>query len=207
VIRFRASGHDGVMRELGLTAEDALSVESDGAGTVTPEQRVHQMVETHYDFVWRCLRRLGVRPGDVDDAAQQVFWIAYRKVRAIRSGAERAFLFQTALRVAADARRAIRRRREEPAIETDAVLDSRPGPDDQLDLHRARRRLDEVLDRMPFELRAVFVLFELEQMTLTEIAALLEIPRGTVASRLRTARRKFYEAAALSFPERRGDGS
>jgi RNA polymerase sigma-70 factor (ECF subfamily) len=47
---------------------------------------------------------------------------------------------------------------------------------------------------MPFELRSVFVLFELEEVTETEIARALDLPRGTVASRLRRARKFFQDA-------------
>jgi RNA polymerase sigma-70 factor (ECF subfamily) len=58
---------------------------------------------------------------------------------------------------------------------------------------RARALLDEILEAMPTELRAPFVLFELEEMTMSEIAQTLEIPPGTVASRLRRAREIFQE--------------
>jgi RNA polymerase sigma-70 factor, ECF subfamily len=53
-----------------------------------------------------------------------------------------------------------------------------------------------VLDAMPIELRAVFVLFELEGMTSPEIAAISGLPPGTVASRLRRARERFRELVA-----------
>jgi hypothetical protein len=46
---------------------------------------------------------------------------------------------------------------------------------------------------MPIELRSVFTLFELEQMTMLQIAGLLELPQGTVASRLRRARELFAD--------------
>jgi RNA polymerase sigma-70 factor, ECF subfamily len=66
--------------------------------------------------------------------------------------------------------------------------DPDPGPDELVDRDRARAALDAILAAMPLELRAVFVLYELEQLTMAEIAALLELPPGTVASRLRRAR-------------------
>jgi RNA polymerase sigma-70 factor (ECF subfamily) len=128
-----------------------------------------------------------------DDAAQQVFLIAARKLHEIRPGAERSFLFQTALRVAADSRRARRRRREvnEPSGDSEAVVSGAPLADDLVDLYRARKQLDEILDGMPLDLRAVFVLTEFEQFTMAEIATLLELSPGTVASRLRRARAEF----------------
>jgi RNA polymerase sigma-70 factor (ECF subfamily) len=60
-----------------------------------------------------------------------------------------------------------------------------------VDLQRARHALKEVLDAMPLDLRVVFVFFELEEMTLVEIAGLLEIKLGTATSRLRRAREAF----------------
>ena len=63
--------------------------------------------------------------------------------------------------------------------------------DDVADLRRARAVLDDILDEMPLELRVVFILAEIEQMTAASIAELERIPAGTVASRLRRAREHF----------------
>jgi RNA polymerase sigma-70 factor (ECF subfamily) len=56
--------------------------------------------------------------------------------------------------------------------------------------------LDEVLDALPMDLRAPFVLFELEELSTAEIAAMLSVPAGTVASRLRRAREEFRAIVA-----------
>jgi RNA polymerase sigma-70 factor (ECF subfamily) len=171
------------------------------------EVRLRALVETHYAFVWRSLRRLGCPHGDADDGAQRVFLVAARRLTAILPGSERSFLYQTALRVAADARRTERRRREDPPLDEAVPCGDLP-PDELVDLRRARVRLDEILDALPLEARAVFTLFELEQMTLTEIAALLSVPRGTVASRLRRARAAFHrEASELGAPGDRFAGA
>ena len=158
------------------------------------DRQVQTWVELHYDFTWRSLRRLGVAQADSDDAAQQVFLVASRKAGSIRSGCVRAFLFQTALRVAADFRRACRRRRESSIddLECSNVADSSPLSDELIELRRARERLDQILDNMSLEVRAVFVLHEIDQMTMNDIASLIGIPVGTVASRLRRARQVFF---------------
>src|SRR5262249_19375343 len=70
------------------------------------------------------------------------------------------------------------------------------GADDLADLRRARAMLDEILEEMPLELRVVFILSEIEQMTAANIAELESIPPGTVASRLRRAREIFRERLA-----------
>jgi RNA polymerase sigma-70 factor (ECF subfamily) len=169
--------------------------------------RLRALVEEHYDFVWRSLRRLGVLPGDVDDAAQQVLLVLSRKLPSVRPGSERRFLFQTVLRVAADQRRSRRRRRELPGG-LDAIEPPAPAADafDLLALRRARERLDRILDEMPLDLRAVFVLFELDEMTMAEIAALTGLRPGTVASRLRRAREIFSASVRAEAPRGPGDG-
>jgi len=66
-------------------------------------------------------------------------------------------------------------------------------PSALLELRRARERLDQVLDAMPTSLRAVFVLFELDDMTMADISKTTGLRPGTVASRLRRARAFFSE--------------
>jgi RNA polymerase sigma-70 factor (ECF subfamily) len=60
-----------------------------------------------------------------------------------------------------------------------------------VDQKEKRALLDEILEALPMNLRAAFVLYELEELTVTEISNMLSIPRGTVASRLRLARKEF----------------
>lgn len=153
------------------------------------------LVDAHADFVWRSLRRLGVPDAAADDATQQVFLIAQSKLARILAGRERAFLFSVALNVAAHVRRSVARRREVGEEHALDLVDPRPLPDTELDARRARALLDEVLDAMPIDLRTVFVLFELEEMSMAEIAVVLAIPSGTVASRLRRAREEFHQIA------------
>jgi len=155
--------------------------------------RLRALVTEHVDFIWRSLQRLGVVDADVADAAQQVFLVTARKLDQVREGSERAFLFQTALRVAADARRTRRRRREVPDEHLEAQPDDRPGPDEYAEARSRRAQLDHILDALPLELRAVFVLSEIEELTMAEIAVLTNTAPGTVASRLRRARVRFRE--------------
>lgn len=154
-----------------------------------------RFVVDHADFVWRSLRRLGVPESMTDDATQQVFVIVQSKMRTIAVGRERAFLFGVAMNVAAHVRRTIARRREVGEDQAPDVADQAPLPDEALDQRRARVLLDAVLDAMEIDLRTVFVMIELEEMTMAEIAEVLVLPAGTVASRLRRARDEFQKQA------------
>jgi RNA polymerase sigma-70 factor (ECF subfamily) len=163
------------------------------SATLAHGHRLHALVADHHAFVWRSLRRLGVPDCDVDDASQQVFLVTHRRLAEIAPESERSFLFQTALRVAADWRRTYKRRCEQTGMDMLDVPDAAASPEELTDQRRARALLDQVLGGMPLDLRAVFVLFELEEMTMSEIATVSDIPPGTVASRLRRARQVFQE--------------
>jgi RNA polymerase sigma-70 factor (ECF subfamily) len=152
---------------------------------------IQSLVDRYGDFVWRSVRRLGVSDAASDDACQQVFLTACRKLEEILPGKERSFLFTLCVHVAAHFRRTQARRRETSDEPIADVADGTAAPDELLDRQRARALLDEALDALPLELRAVFVLFELEEATTAEIAEILDIPPGTVASRLRRARKEF----------------
>lgn len=191
-------------------AEDggaSLAPKSDGAGArpAEDEARLRAMRHEHFEFVWRSVRRLGVPEADADDATQQVFIVAAGKLRVIVEGSERAFLFGAALRVASHVRRA-QRRRSEVMYSAPEPEDGSPSAEELIDRQRARVLLDEVLKELPLEVRAVFVLFELEEMTLAEIAVILAIPPGTAASRLRRGRELFQSAVARLRLRQRGYG-
>jgi RNA polymerase sigma-70 factor (ECF subfamily) len=144
----------------------------------------------HYAGIWRFLRRMGVSAARIDDAAQHVFLVAAQAIPRIVSGSERAFLYSTAVRVAHGLRR--RAEREIPDAEVTLGSSSIPSADELTDQKRARVILDALLDRMEIDARTVFVLFEIDGFTAPEIAGLLGLPLGTVASRLRRAREQFH---------------
>jgi len=188
---------DGLAAELPDRATRASG--SVPAGTTAEAQalRLHGLVTAEFDFVWRSLRRLGLQPADADDAAQEVFFVAARRLDDLEPGRERSFLFGTALRVVALHRRTARRCAAHlEAFET-APDSSRtpPSPEELAALWQARTTLDQVLEALPLDERAVFVLFELEELSVPEIAELCALKVGTAASRLRRARETFRAAA------------
>ena len=155
------------------------------------EGRLRGLVDGYIDFVARVLRNAGTPQADIDDEVQRTFIIAARRLDDVRPGSEKSFLLQTALNVAAHARRTIARRREVASENAPDTVDARATPEQLTDQKRVRHLLDQILDQMGSDLRTVFVLYEFEEMNMAEIAEVLRIPSGTVASRLRRARAEF----------------
>jgi RNA polymerase sigma-70 factor, ECF subfamily len=166
------------------------------AGVAAKPLELRALFEAHYASIWRLLRRLGVRPAHLDDAAQEVFWVAARRLADIEAGREHAFLYGVALRIAAgEARKQAAASPMTSLEQVPYVADERASPEVELAERQARALLDVAMDRMPVELRAVFVLFELEGVEIRQIAELEGIPVGTASSRLRRAREEFSAIA------------
>jgi RNA polymerase sigma-70 factor (ECF subfamily) len=153
------------------------------------------MIDEHFDFVARTLRKARVPASEVEDQVQRTFMVAAKRLDDVDLDAERGFLFQVALNVAAHLRRTLARRRELPGHPAPEGIEAFATPEHLTDRKRMRERLDRILDRMSEPLRLVFMLYAFEEMGVTEIARALRVPRGTVASRLRRAQEKFREHA------------
>ena len=137
------------------------------------------------------MRRRGLSAEAAEDATQETFLLAAEKLEDIRADSERAFLIATAVRVAHTlGRKTVR-------WELTEDMDQRLSDDRDTSDARADMQLcDLVLSKVDADLVEVFVLYELEGLTSPEIAELLQIPLGSVASRLRRAREQFRTAAA-----------
>ncbi len=151
------------------------------------------MFRSHHELIWRTLRRLGLSPDAAADLTQQAYLIAAERLSDIRPGCERAYLFSTAVRLAKTAFRRNKR------CELDADMDLRSDPRRQAEKVTERCSAVEMMDRILMQthpdLVTVFVLFEIEGLSAPEISELVDIPVGTVASRLRRAREAFRSAA------------
>jgi RNA polymerase sigma-70 factor (ECF subfamily) len=175
--------------------DDDAPVRRSGERLVPPETLAtswEELYEAHFDFVWRSLRRLGVASSALDDAAQEVFLVAFRRARDFEGRSTvKTWLFGIAWNVARRAARAPSRR-EEPLSEhvPSAVTDQ----EESASRAEAVRALYELLDELDAEKRDVFVMSELEEMPAPEIAEIAGIPLNTVYSRLRAARGEFDAA-------------
>jgi RNA polymerase sigma-70 factor (ECF subfamily) len=173
---------------LASTASATPSRPTPSAAPVERERRLAAFVRQHHAFVWRVLRRYGLSEADSDDGAQRVFMVLADRFEDVVEGSERAFLFRTAVHIASKTHRSRRRRPETPDSACAEGPASSPALDDLVDQRRARALLDQILEELPEDLRAVLILFEIEEFTTSEVADALAIPAGTVASRLRRAR-------------------
>jgi RNA polymerase sigma-70 factor (ECF subfamily) len=153
----------------------------------------------HFAFVWRSAKRLGVRDGSLDDVVQEVFVIVHRKLAEFEGRSSvRTWLFGITLRVARDQRRGVARKGsgDGGAVDPDSLRATTPGPGESTEKAEAVRLLHTILDEMEDERREVFVMAELEQMTMPEIAGTLGLNVNTAYARLRAARLAFEDALA-----------
>jgi RNA polymerase sigma-70 factor, ECF subfamily len=166
----------------------APSPEVAAGGRAVSDISLRRAVEQHLELVWRVLRRSGLSRPDAEDVAQDVFWILAQRLSDVPERARKAFLVGTAVRAAADRRRSKWNRSVEAGLDLQEQPSAARSLDEELDLHRAARLLDQALATLEETDRAIYIMAELEQMTRTEMAEALALPKGTVASRLRRAR-------------------
>lgn len=165
-------------------------------------QRIEQVVREHFSGVWRLVRRYGLNAPDADDVAQRTMLIATQHIDEIAIGSERAYLYRTALFLTSKLHRDRSRHPQEPWPDREETTDHHPDPEALLEQRRARARLDGILASLPEELRVVFLLYELESFSQSEISTMLGVPQGTVSSRLRRARECFAERMMRGEPLR-----
>lgn len=159
------------------------------------EEEKVALIRAHLVPVWGFLRRLGLSPEDAEDAAQEVFLTVIKKLDAIFDGHEKRFLFGVAVRVASHRRRALKSHGSRLVeLEVESVESGAIPSDELMERKQALVLLDRALASLDEELRAVFILYELEEMTMQEIANVTETPLGTVSTRLRRAREQFQKA-------------
>ena len=153
------------------------------------------VVAEHGPYVWRVLRRLGVRPADVEDVWQETFIVVHRKLDAFEGRSQlRTWLSAIAVRVASDYRNRAHRRREHATEELPEDASAASQHDDFVEQER-RALLDRLMNELKPEQREVIVLYEFAELPMQEVAEALGCPLQTAYSRLHAGRRALEQAA------------
>jgi RNA polymerase sigma-70 factor (ECF subfamily) len=149
--------------------------------------------DDHVKFVWRVLGRLGVARPDLEDVCQEVFIVVHRRLGEFEGRSTlRTWIYGIALRCASDYRRR-NVRRPSSSVPDIAVEGSQL---EDLDARDARATLDRLLELLDPDKREVFVLFELEELAMAEVVAIVGCPLQTGYSRLHAARAIVAAAAS-----------
>ena len=179
---------------------DSASSDQD-SGVATSEQNIatarvdfRAIFDANVGYVSASIRRLGISAGDTDDLVSEVFVRVHRELASYDAQRPvRPWLFAFAARVASEYRRRARHRREVIG-EVDDIASTGPLPDRELEHTDAKRQVHDALQALDIDKRAVFVLHDLDDTPVPEIARVLGIAEGTAYSRLRAARAEFTAA-------------
>lgn len=162
-----------------------------------PAVDLGSLFEAHAPWVGRTLRCLGVGERELQDAIQEVFLVVHRRLGEFEGrSSHKTWIYAIALRVALAHRRSGARRREHTLDPERDQLPTSTTPHDEVERLRAVTLALEILDGLDEPKRAVFVLFEVEQVPMAEIATILGCPLQTGYTRLYAARAEVKRALA-----------
>jgi len=159
--------------------------------------RFETVFAEHAPYVLRALPRLGVSDADVDDVAQEIFLAVHRGLAEFEGRSRvRTWIYGIALRVAGNYRRRAHRRREVRGLEVEGA--EAPTQPEALERARSRQLLTAALDDLSERKREVFVLYEIEELSMAEVAEALGCPLFTAYARLYAARREMKQSIERS---------
>ena len=197
------NSHSGSPPQSGVRTADSSFV----SGEVSPFESIYNQ---YFDFVWSSVRRLGVSPAATDDVVQEVFIVIHSRLHTLEQPqALRSWIYGIVRRTVSGHHRS-RRVKEASGAALAAEPNAQPLPPTPLDLVEQNDKvklLFTLLEELDEPKREVFMMAELDELTVPEIAEILEIPLNTAYSRLRAARQAFEEALVRHSARReRGGG-
>ncbi len=167
-----------------------------------PRPTARDIVEAGVGFVTHTLRHLRVPDNLVHDATQDVFVVALHRLGEFEGRSSlRTWLFGICLRVAQRYRRGTARDRREaltddpPDVPVEAEQEAHVGRSEY------RRALDAILEELEESQRMVFVLYEIERLSMKEVAEALGCPLQTAYYRHQAARKRVLEAFERHHPK------
>jgi RNA polymerase sigma-70 factor (ECF subfamily) len=174
---------ENAMRSMSLVSTPNQDVRAVSEPARRLPLRVDQVYEAHVDFVWRSARSLGVREHHVDDVVQEVFVVVQRRLAEFEGRSDiKTWLF------------GITRSRSQTEQSAELADPSAACAESQLAALEGAKLLYALLDELDPDLREVFVLTELEEMSGPDIAEALDLQLSNVYARVRRARIAFDAA-------------
>jgi RNA polymerase sigma-70 factor (ECF subfamily) len=147
----------------------------------------------HAGFVWRVLQRHGLPARELPDGCQEVFMVVHRRLPEFEGRSSlRTWIYAIAQRVAQGMRK--KRDLSHGELHDESHVGGTAAQDDELQQKQQLALIERALRELPEDKREVFALYELEGMTMAEVARALEIPENTALYRLYGAR-DFIRAA------------
>lgn len=173
-------------------ADSDMSLPAQGGERVdaAPRLTIQQVIDLHHRAVYRYAYRLTGRVADAEDLAQQTFLIAQQKLGQLRDETKADRWLFAVVRSCFSKNR--RRRRPTSAVNLELNMDAvavEPPPGESID----RETLDRALDELPETYRLILAMFYFDDFSYKQIAQELQIPMGTVMSRLARAKQRLRE--------------
>ena len=164
-----------------------------GAKGAVHDQHFAAIFAEHAPYVLRVMRHLGVPPADLQDQSQEVFVAVFRGLSGFGGRSTlQTWIYGICLRVASNHRRRAHVRRERPCSEP-PEQSLPPAQHESFERRESQAALQHLLDTLDPEKREVFVLYELEELSMKEVAEVCGCPLQTAYSRLHAARRRLLE--------------
>ncbi|HET9956514.1 MAG TPA: sigma-70 family RNA polymerase sigma factor [Polyangiaceae bacterium] len=177
--------------------------EANPDGPLTPPGAVPSFAEVYerfFDFVWASTRRLGVGTEWIDDVVQEIFIVIHQRLHSLeRPDSLRSWVYGITRRTVSTYHRARRSKgagTDTLSLNADTLETQSPNPLELTEQNDQVKLLESLLAELAPPKREVFVLAEIEELSVPEIAEALEIPLNTAYSRLRAARQAFEAALA-----------
>jgi RNA polymerase sigma-70 factor (ECF subfamily) len=167
-----------------------------------PLPSFQEVFEGHVAYVYRLVLHLGVPVRHAEDVCQEIFLVVSRRLSECDDPEHlKTWLYAIAWRVAYAHRRLARNQNETPVADPAEHLVESTGPAEQLEERRRLERLGRALDALTDQQRVVFILYEIEQLRMREVAVALDCSINTAFSRLYAARRRVAEELGIQVPE------
>jgi RNA polymerase sigma-70 factor, ECF subfamily len=153
--------------------------------------------QQYFDFVWSSVKRLGVGSDSMDDVVQEVFIVVHSRLHTLQQPESlRSWLYGIVRRTVSGYRRSNRAKLSREALVAADSAPLEPTPLELTERVGELKLLAKLLSGIDEAKREVFLLVELDELTVPEVAETLDIPLNTAYSRLRAARHAFEQALA-----------